>query len=41
MYAEEDSGDSSQQDDDDSDADTEPLDADELQLGDEQLERRG
>ncbi|XP_059478559.1 E3 ubiquitin-protein ligase UBR5 isoform X3 [Neocloeon triangulifer] len=37
----EDSGDSSQQDDDDSDADTEPLDADELQLGDEQLERRG
>ncbi|XP_065335384.1 E3 ubiquitin-protein ligase UBR5 isoform X2 [Cloeon dipterum] len=41
MFPEEDSGDSSQQDDDDSDADTEPLDADELQLGDEQLERRG
>lgn len=41
MFPEEDSADSSQQDDEDSEADTEPLDTEELGLGDEQLERRG
>jgi E3 ubiquitin-protein ligase EDD1 len=41
MFPEEDSVDSSQQDDEDSEADTEPLDTEELALADEQLERRG
>jgi hypothetical protein len=41
MFPEEDSADSSQQDDEDSEADTEPLDTEELGLGEEQLERRG
>ena len=41
MFPEEDSVDSSQQDDEDSEADTEPLDTEDLALPEEQLERRG